>query len=171
MSQTSHHADVEDLLPAAALEILDGEELGPLLAHARECAECGRLLDEYRAVVAGLAQELPLRALDTPTSIRLKHRLLARSGSNPRRKLQRTPRAPSPLRAVDRWAGWGVAAGLSGILLLHHGFHRPLAYGWIVAGVLALALVVFAVYAVAQQRRVAALEQRLAEMERDLLYP
>jgi hypothetical protein len=51
-----------------------------------------------------------------------------------------------------------VAAGLAGVLLVHHGFHRPLAYGWVVAGLLAIILVGVVVYALAQRARVAELE-------------
>jgi hypothetical protein len=55
---------------------------------------------------------------------------------------------------------------LVGVVLTHHGFHRPLAYGWIVAGVTILALVGSVIYAAIQRGRVSALEDRLAQLER-----
>jgi hypothetical protein len=161
MNPISRHQDVEELIPGAALETLEGEELARVLAHARDCAECGRLLDEYRAVLGTLALDLPAEPLAAERSVRVKSRLLERARSQraePRFVERNTAR--SPLGVVDRWAGWAVAAGLAGVLLIHHGFHRPLAYGWVLAGVLAILLVGFGVYAGVQRRRVTALEER-----------
>jgi hypothetical protein len=162
MNQMSSQEELEELLPAAALEILDAEDRDRVLAHARELAECARVLAEYRGVTAAIALGLPSQPLEPGRSGRLRQRLLARAGRNPG-----TGTAPARSRwsGADRWAGWAVAAGLSGVLLVHHGFHRPLAYGWVVAGISTVALVGFGVYAVLQRRRVSALEERLAQLE------
>ncbi len=170
MNQTSSHQEVDELLPAAALEILEGEELGRVLAHAGECAECARRLDEYRRGVAALALALPSQPMQPARTGQLRERLLARARNKPAASAtepQSTARARSRRGGVDRWAGWGVAAGLAGVLLVHHGFHRPLAYGWVVAGVATIVLVAFGVYAMVQRGRVSALEDRLAQLERD----
>ena len=167
MNANSSHDQVEELLAAAALDTLEGEELGQVLAHSADCAECTRLLDEYRAVAAALSLGLPPERLDPGHSLEIRNRLLGRV----RRSASKAPRdhanrERSRSAAVDSWAGWAVAAGLAGVLLLHHGFHRPVAYGWVIAGGLALVSVVFGVYAVAQRRRVAALKEQLAGEER-----
>jgi hypothetical protein len=162
MNQTSSHHHVDELLPAAALEILDGEDLDRVLAHARECADCSRLLQEYREVAAAIALGLPSQPLETGRSGRLRERLLTRARSHPPASRTRTRWG-----SMDQWAGWAVAAGLAGVLLVHHGFHRPLAYGWIVAGIATIALVGFGAYAMIQRRRVLALEERLARLDGD----
>ena len=167
MNPTSSHQEVE-LLPAAALEILEGEDLGRVLAHARECAECARRLESYRAVAAALAIELPPESLEAGRSARLRDRLLIRARSDPP-AIEATRHAARPRSqwgGIDRWSGWGVAAGLAGVLLVHHGFHRPLAYGWVVAGVAVILLVAVAVYGIVQRDRLSVLERRLAQLER-----
>lgn len=162
MNPTPSHEELEELLPAAALEILDAQDLDRVLAHARELAECTRVLAEYRGVIAAIALGLHSQPLDPGRSSRVRQRLLARTAGNPG-----NGRVHSRWGVADRWAGWAVAAGLGGVLLVHHGFHRPLAYGWVVAGLAAIGLVAFGVYAMIQRGRVSALEERLAHLERD----
>jgi hypothetical protein len=161
MNPVSRHQDVEELIPGAALETLEGEELARVLAHVRDCPECRHLLDESRAVLGSMALDLPAEPLAADRSVRLKSRLLERVRSQRAESppVQRNT-AGSSLGGADRWTGWLVAAGLAGVLLIHHGFHRPLAYGWVLAGVLAILLVGFGVYAGVQRRRVTALEER-----------
>jgi hypothetical protein len=164
MNQTSTHQEIGDLLPSAALETLEPDELARVLAHARECTECSQLLSEYREAVAAVALSLPHEPLNDARSARLRERLLLRARGNPAAgALEKKSIARARFRwgSVDRWAGWAVAAGLAGVLLTHHGFHRPLDYGWVLAGVLAIVLVIFGVYAVSQRRRVSELEDRL----------
>jgi anti-sigma factor RsiW len=169
MNQTSSHQEANELLAAAALEMLEGEDLGRVLTHAGECPECTRRLDEYRGAVAALALALPSQPMQSVRSGQLRERLLARARNNPQPNVTGQKRA-APVRSrwggVDRWAGWTVAAGLAGVLLVHHGLHRPLAYGWVVAGVGTIALVAFGVYAMIQRGRVSALEHRLADSEK-----
>ena len=53
-----------------------------------------------------------------------------------------------------------VAAGLAGILLVHHSVHRPLDYGWLAAAFLGVVLLAVGIYAGVQRRRVTELEGR-----------
>jgi anti-sigma factor RsiW len=168
MNQTPSHQAVDELLSAAALEILEGEDLGRVLAHAGECAECARRLAEYRGAVATLALALPSQPMRPVRLGQLRERLLARARNNPpasTTERKSAPRTRARWAGVDRWAGWAVAAGLAGVLLVHHGFHRPLAYGWVVAGMLTVALVAFGVYAMVLRGRASALQDRLAQLE------
>jgi hypothetical protein len=162
MNPTPSHEELEELLPAAALEILDAQDLERVLAHARELPECARVLAEYRGVIATIVLGLPSQPLDPGRSSRIRQRLLAHAAGDPG-----NGRVHSRWGGADRWAGWAVAAGLGGVLLVHHGFHHPLAYGWVVAGVVIIALVAVGVYAMVQRGRVSALEDRLEELERD----
>lgn len=153
MSQGLQHEEMQEMLPAAALEILEGAELERLLTHLGECPECAELLREYRDAAAGLALLAPPRAMDPLRSSALRTRLLTRV------RASRGTRTTRVLR-VDAWLGWMVAAGLAGVLLVHHSVHRTLHYGWLVAGILTFALVGLAGYARKQRRRVAELEKR-----------
>ena len=164
MTDTMRHEQIEQLLPAAALEILEGEELVQVTSHVQECADCARLLDSYREAVAGLSTTLPAHPLQLARSARVRARLLERarrSVSLASGVASRTRRARA---AVDRWAGWAVAAGLAGILLVHHSIHRPVAYGWLVAGALIFIVLALGMYIRTQRARVSALEERLSAL-------
>ena len=78
MKETLSHDQLEQLLPAAALEILEGDELLEVAAHIQECSRCAALLESYREVVADLATKLPEQALPSDRSARVRARLLAR---------------------------------------------------------------------------------------------
>jgi hypothetical protein len=164
MSLTPVHQELQEMLPAAALEILEPADLEPVLAHVRDCPECAKLLQEYREAAAGLSLRLPARQLDPVRARVLRTRLLARATG--RTDGQGNGRTERPARALrlDRWIGWAVAAGLAGILLIHHSVHRTLDYGWLAAGVLLVVLLGLGIYARVQRRRVAALEGRLADL-------
>src|SRR4051812_41391493 len=127
MTEPLSHSQIEQLLPATALDILEGEELTRVASHLEGCTDCARLLDSYRDVVAGLAGTLPEQPFHPTRSERLRARLLARTGRVPVAAVpERRRRSPA---AADRWIGWAVAAGLAGLLMVHHSFHRPVAYG------------------------------------------
>jgi anti-sigma-K factor RskA len=161
MSATLSHDQVEQLLPAAALEILEGEELLEVAAHVQQCARCAALLESYREVVAGLATRLPEQEFPSDRSGRVRDRLLARvAGASAAGAGLISPRHRST-GWVSRWGGWAVAAGMAGVLVVHHAVHRPVAYGWLVAGVLVLLLVGLMLYTRAQKERIMTLEQRL----------
>jgi hypothetical protein len=110
MAEPLPHPELEQLLPAAALETLEGDELVLITAHVQECGNCRRLLESYRDVVATVATGLPDRPLDRARSAELRARLLARARgkASPAAPAQRSP------GVVDRWAGWALAAGLAG---------------------------------------------------------
>ena len=159
MSPLSHD-ELQEMLPGAALEILDAADLQLVMEHAGTCRECAGLLRDYRDVAASLPLLLPQQQRDPARSAAIRERLLARAreGEHPLSETRRRFQA-------DRWSGWLVAAGLAGVLLIHHGIHRPLAYGWVVAGVLGLLLVTVVVYARVQGSRAEAIRDRLAELE------
>jgi Putative zinc-finger len=162
MTEPLTHTEVEQLLPAAALEILEGGELARLATHLEDCADCTRLLDAYREVVAGLAGTLPEQPFHPARSERLRGRLLARTGRIPIADVpERRRRSPA---AADRWIGWVAAAALAGVLMVHHSVHRPVAYGWLAAGLLMLLLLGLGVYVRVQRTRTANLEDRLASL-------
>lgn len=171
MNSAPIHDQVRDMLPAAALEILDHAEFQQVLAHTHDCAKCGQMLSEYREAAAALAQLLPHRELDPVRSANLRARLMARVRAEPRngsddpRRSLVGPSAPRRF-IMARWTGWAVAAGLGGVLLMHHSIHRPLAYGWLVAGVLTVVVVAVAGYALIQRGQVSVLQERLTALER-----
>ena len=164
MNQGLEHEEMQEMLPAAALEILEDAELQRVLAHARGCAECARLLGEYRQVIAGLLLQLPEgRRLHADRSAVLRARLLAKARGDRRAVL------PGPHQAttlIYRWSGWMVAAGLASVLLVHHSIHRPLDYGWLATGALLATLLAVGIYAHVQRARAAALQDRVADLER-----
>ena len=158
------HEELQEMVPAAALEILEGAELQLVLAHAGSCAECGQLLEEYRQVTAALALQLPPAGqLDSGRSAVLRARLLAKARGD-RRALLPSPRRASTL--IYQWSGWMVAAGLASVLLVHHSVHRPLNFGWLATGALLAILIGVGIYARVQRGRAAALQARVGDLER-----
>ncbi len=140
MSPLSHD-EMQEMLPAAALEILDAAELQLVMTHARTCSECAGLLRDYRDVAGSLLLAAPEQQPDPRRSAAIRERLLTRAGT------AGTHISVARRFQADRWSGWLVAAGLAGVLLIHHGIHRPLGNGWIAAGVLMLLLVAVVLYA------------------------
>ena len=160
-----NHDEVQDMLPGAALEILDAAELQLVMAHAGTCSECAGMLREYRDVAGSLSLAVPGRQLDPGRSATIRERLLTRArAAKPQMSGARRFQA-------DRWSGWLVAASLAGVLLIHHGIHQPLAYGWMAAGMLMLLLVAVVWYARGQRRRAVELQDRIANLERQTTKP
>jgi hypothetical protein len=166
MPESLTHAELEELLPAAALDILDGNELLEVTTHTRDCAQCALQLESYREAVAGLGNALPQWPLDPARSARLRARVLARAaGKDPvRRDVVAPARAKDPAGGWAGWAGWAVAAGLSGVLLVHHSVHRPVAYGWLIAGILTLILLAVVLQLQRQRARISALQDQVADL-------
>ncbi len=154
MSQGLRHDEMQELLPAAALGMLEGAELELVRAHLTGCPGCVELLRQYRDAAAGLVLRVPADAMDPARSAVVRNRLLTRVGAG---RTTRSARGPG----ADRWLGWMVAAGLAGILLVHHSVHRTVAYGWLLSGMLTFVLLGFLVYLRKQQRRAAELQDRL----------
>ncbi len=159
MSSVPGHAEIEEKLPAAALAILDSAEMEEVRAHVRECAECATLLEEYRAAATNIALQLPQAHMRADRSDALRARLVARARAKPRN----TRKASS---MIYQWSGWMVAAGLAGILLVHHSVHRPLDYGWLVAAFLGMVLLAVGIYAWVQRNRVIEFERESGEGKR-----
>lgn len=159
MSTGQAHDEVQELLAAAALEILEGTEVMQVLTHVSACPECSRLLDEYRKVVATIALQVPSPPGDPDRTATLRARLLARVRAH---RVAPT-RRPS---WIERQGGWMVAAGLAGLLLIHHSVHRPLAYGWLAAGALILALVALGSYVRVLRTRLSVLQHSHPNTER-----
>ena len=154
MSSVPGHPEVLEKLPAAALTILEPAEMEQVQAHIRKCPECATLLEGYREAATILSLGVPPTHLDPARSDALQKRLLVRA-----RTTSRSTRKASTM--IYQWSGWMVAAGLAGILLVHHSVHRPLDHGWLAAGVLVVALLGLGIYAWVQRRRVAELNDRL----------
>jgi anti-sigma factor RsiW len=163
MNAAPNHEEIQELLPAAALEMLDGEELHRVLAHISACPECARLLEDYRAAAGALSLQPPAYPRDAGRAADLRASLLARARRERPGSLSGSRRSVS---SVYRWSGWLVAASLASVLLVHHSIHRTLDYGWLVAGVLTFVLVAVGVYAIVQRNRAAALRERLSALER-----
>ena len=153
MSSVPGHMDLQEKLPAAALTMLDAAEMEQVRVHLRECPECAALLEEYRDAATALSFQLPSAPFDAVRNDALRARLLARARVNPRKQVTR--KASS---MIYQWSGWMVAAGLAGILLVHHSVHRPLDYGWLAAAFLGVVLLAVGIYAWVQRNRVAELE-------------
>jgi len=158
MSSHRIHADIVELLPAAALGILDRPELEPVLAHVRSCPECTRELQALRELVGSLALALATEPLEKDRAAHLRTRVMNRTRRRPA-----LPRVSRAIIAAERWSGWMVAAGLATLLLSHHAVHEPLDYGWLTAAVLGVALVILGLYARLLRKRVIALMNILDE--------
>jgi len=161
VTSSRDHDLVREMLPAAALEALDQGDLDRVLSHVRSCDRCAAELADYHQVVASLSLLLPPRLMDPARSRLRRARLLLRARADSRRGRRR----PALLAAA--WSGWTVAAGLAGLLMLHHAIHRPVDYGWLFAGGLAIALVGVGVYALVLRGRLRAHRERLAAAKRD----
>lgn len=164
MSPISGHEELQELLPAAGLGILEPAELELVLSHVRDCRDCATLLQEYREVAARIALQLPRHQPDPVRASAMRTRLLARAiGSSVRDPDWRTA-GHSRRPRFSQWSGWAVAAGMAGLLLIHHSIHRTLDYGWLVAGILVVVLVGVGLYARAQRSRLSALEDHLTDL-------
>lgn len=163
-SATMTHNTAREMLGAEALDALDAGERALLAEHLRGCPQCQRSLGSYRVVSAALAQLPAAEPLDRFKSARLRERIVA----------QATAAEPAPdIRPVSggqsrrmtrgissRWTGWLVAAGMAGLVLTHHAFHRPLQAGWLAAAAFGLALVGLGAYTVVLRQRLGAARQR-----------
>ena len=152
------HQEIQDLLPAAALDVLEPAELADVMDHLRGCAACAQLRSDYGDGIARLSLLLPLRPSNPARAQRARARLLARAHADRHSTGSTSPGFTAGMR---RAGGWMVAAALAGVVLIHHAVHRPIAYGWLAAGILSVVLVGLGVYARIQRRRVAELERRM----------
>jgi hypothetical protein len=171
MSQKPTHEEMQGILASDTVPVVSGPEWERLCAHLAECEACRSDLAELYPDLTWPSEPLPGAAMDRARSQRVRARLLARAiaeaadiSGEPNPGV-RTARA-SPRRRASTWTGWAVAAGMAGLLLTHHAFHRPLELGWIAAATLALLLVGVGVYAMVQREQTAALRDQLAAERR-----
>lgn len=174
MNAKPDHEELQEMLPEAALEILERTDLQRVLAHTRDCAECAQLLGEYQEVAAALALQLPPQEADPDRLAVIRARLLSRARGDLRARaadpeVATVPRSRRTAAIADRWMGWTVAAALAGVLLMHHAIHQPVQYGWLVAGAVTLVLVAVAVYARVQRGRVSALQRQIDVLEQETM--
>jgi Putative zinc-finger len=169
VSARRSHQELENLLPAAALDILEPSDAERVLRHVRSCSGCSLLLHEYREAAGSVGLALPERPLSDESRAAIQERLMARvRGGAPEVGLPAGTIGPSDGRSYKRrdwwtvWSGWMVAAGLAGLLLVHHAIHRPVAYGWLVAGILSFLVLGLAVHARRQQTKLNRLRDQLA---------
>ena len=157
MISSRSHDQVQELLAGAALEILEPAELDAVTRHVGECPDCAAMLETYRATAAELSARLPARERSPQHAAESRRRLLSRVRD------ARVVAAGHRRRAAAlvRWSGWAVAAGLAGVLAIHHSIHRPVDYGWLAAGVLSVILLGLALYAWIQRSRLEALEAEM----------
>jgi anti-sigma factor RsiW len=128
--QTSNSSGCESDISPEGRGLPGDEQRARLLEHLSCCAECR---ERAAAAISGTST-LETTPLARSRSRAIRARLLERA-----RNEQGSPRPSGGRR--DGWragAGWVVAAGLAALLLSHHSFHRPLALGWVIAGVLGL---------------------------------
>jgi len=124
------------------------EQRAHLLDHLSWCAECR----EKAASAGSVATIVRKTPLSRARSLAIRDRLMERARSE---RPDRRPKS-GPGAGLRASAGWLVAAGLASLLLTHHSFHRPLALGWVIAGVLGLicfGLILQASYLRSQLRR------------------
>ena len=172
MKPETNHEEAEVALAAEALDAFGGEERERLLAHLATCLPCRHEHAELSDAAATLVYLAPERAMEPSRSDRLRARLLARAAADSGR-FTTSPSGPAE-RGISRstrstrltgWVGWLLAAGMAALLLGHHGFHRPLNFGWIAAGILGVLFVGAAAYAAWQREEVSTLRDRMAAVE------
>jgi hypothetical protein len=154
----TEHDRIQGVLAALA-----GPERDALLGHLHGCDACARSLAAVQDDLLAALYLPPPRPMDAERQGDVRARLLARAGG-----ASPAEAAPRRVRPVGGAAGWMVAAGLATLLLTHHTFHQPLAFGWMVAATLGIALFAVALYVAAERRRSATLRDRLAMLEMEL---
>lgn len=174
MSTVPGHLEIQELLPAAALACLTAAESDGVQAHVARCPQCARILSEYQEVVGTMSLLVPERGFSRARREVVWTRLQARI--HQATDIQATdiasvtrPAAALPRwegQVAGRWAGWAVAAGLGGVLLMHHAVHRPVDYGWLAAGAMGIIVVVLAIIVGMQSRKLTDLQARLAGRDR-----
>jgi anti-sigma factor RsiW len=88
------HDELKALLPLAALERLEPEEVAALREHLAGCAECDAELREFEHAMAMFALALDAPAKEDRVMRKLEARLAAPTPTtpNPNRRLRRNPR-------------------------------------------------------------------------------
>ncbi|HEV2148640.1 MAG TPA: hypothetical protein VGR37_14645 [Longimicrobiaceae bacterium] len=156
-SNPTEHDRVQGILATLA-----GPERDALLAHVRGCDECSRSSAGVQDELLAALYLPPPRPTDAERQQDVRAPLLARAAAAPVAEARRR------VRPVGVAAGWLVAAVLATLLLTHHTYDQPLAFGWIVASALGIALFAVALSVLAERHRSAALRERLVALEIEL---
>lgn len=82
MTEALAHDRALEELEVVALGAAPPEATGGMLAHAAECADCRRELDEYTVLLATLTELMPERELNRGRSAGIRSRLLARASAD-----------------------------------------------------------------------------------------
>jgi hypothetical protein len=153
---TEHdHARWRAAMEAGAPEALSDDELEGMLAHADECADCAPALRDFAA--RALAAQAPPVRMEAARAADVRRRVLVAAA---RPSTAARKRRPAYAAAVYP-GGWMAAAALVVALLTHHGFHEPLAAGWLAAALFALLALGLGFYVLQQRRRMAELQHQL----------
>jgi hypothetical protein len=104
--------DALEVMPEVAGGELSGERADAVIAHARECAECGRVLDELRAT-ASLTRRAGVETPPEGFSLEL-HKALVAAGPPPRSAWTRLRDA----LALRPFALAGASAALAAVLAI-----------------------------------------------------
>jgi anti-sigma-K factor RskA len=99
-----NHRELEELLAAFALGILEQEELRSVQGHLRVCPSCRASLERYEEVTGMLG----LSALEAEPPEGLQERILEGLGQRPRRPRKRVPRFWTVPRLAPAWAAAGA---------------------------------------------------------------
>lgn len=114
MTEALAHDRALEELEVVALGAAPPEATSGMLAHAAECTECRRELDEYTVLLATLSELMPERELNRGRSAGIRSRLLARASADIEaagkrqvaaaalQKQQRVPAAKFPPLASDQ---------------------------------------------------------------------
>ncbi|MGH7626838.1 MAG: anti-sigma factor [Gemmatimonadaceae bacterium] len=112
------HEESMDLLPAAALEALDPEEMAGVMVHVGACESCAAELRALRNAAESMAYAAPDVPMSAERRDALRARLLARARTG--KKASLSERAAAPAR-VSRWSPW-IAAAACVLLAVSVGF-------------------------------------------------
>ena len=82
MTEALAHDRALEELEVVALGAATPEATAGMLAHAAECADCRRELDEYTVLLATLTELMPERELNRGRSAGIRSRLLARASAD-----------------------------------------------------------------------------------------
>jgi|SRR5581483_1331695 len=117
--------DALEVMPEVAGGELSGEKADAVVAHARECVECGRVLDELRATVS-LTRRAGSEPLPEGFSLEL-HKQLVAAGPPPRSAWARFRDALAlrPFALAGASAALAAVLAVAGTLALSHPAAAP----------------------------------------------
>jgi anti-sigma-K factor RskA len=105
------HDDYKEMIPARALSALDAAEERTLNEHLKNCAECRKELDDWKATAAALSL--------TPDPVEPSPQVRERMLSEVRKDLSSTPEV-IPFRSTPRrniWSSFGSLGAIAAVVL------------------------------------------------------